>query len=222
MSVSDNVFRTILPLITGNHNSINLKIGVGITGKFYNLYVIDDMKSIPIPISDISKVSTLDIVNADGEYDMYNINNSTFIVLSYTYNDADSKYRSYGAFIDKSLVSSMDFLTKIQLMIEKDYRKFINNGKKVCIAGSLSVSDKIEEIAKQHEKEGYEVFYAKEQPDKSLLDVDLEFIKMINWCDIFIVVPKEDGSIGDSVTYEKAIAKFFNKKIIEWKDYEKS
>ena len=40
----------------------------------------------------------------------------------------------------------------------------------------IIVADKIEEVAKYFEKEGYQVYYAKKS-DRSLLDIDYEFIR---------------------------------------------
>lgn len=210
---------TILP----NYLELKLLIDINDNTKSYDLIVLDYMKSLKININEITQLSGvgIDIVNADGTVNEENLLiDGTFMIFSYTYNDADNQYRTYMVLVDRSHISDIKFINSLKKMIVEDYNKFIHKDKRICIAGSLSVSDKIEEIAKYFEKEGYQVYYAKKS-DRSLLDIDYEFIKAIDWCDEFIIVPKEDGSIGDSVTYKKAIAKYFNKKIITWNNYEK-
>lgn len=210
---------TILP----NYLDLKLLIDINDNTKSYDLIVLDYMKSLKININEITQLSGvgIDIVNADGTVNEENLLiDGTFMIFSYTYNDADNQYRTYMVLVDISHISDIKFINSLKKMIVEDYNKFIHKDKRICIAGSLSVADKIEEIAKYFEKEGYQVYYAKKS-DRSLLDIDYEFIKAIDWCDEFIIVPKEDGSIGDSVTYEKAIAKYFNKKIITWNNYEK-
>lgn len=210
---------TILP----NYLELKLLIDINDNTKSYDLIVLDYMKSLKININEITQLSGvgIDIVNADGTVNEENLLiDGTFMIFSYTYNDADNQYRTYMVLVDRSHISDIKFINTLKKMIVEDYNKFIHKDKRICIAGSLSVAEKIEEIAKFFEKEGYQVYYAKKS-DRSLFDIDYEFIKAIDWCDEFIIVPKEDGSIGDSVTYEKAIAKYFNKKIITWNNYEK-
>lgn len=202
---------------------LKLPININDCDRSYDFIVLDYMESLKIDVKEITSLGEIgvDIVNADGNVNEENfLTKSTFTIFSYTYNNADNQYRTYIVIIDRSHISDIKFIDNLKKMIVQDYNKFIHKDKRVCIAGSLSVADKIEEVAKYFEKEGYQVYYAKKS-DRSLLDIDYEFIKAIEWCDEFIIIPKDDGTIGDSVTYEKAIAMYFKKKIITWNNYEK-
>lgn len=210
---------TVLP----TYMDLKLPITIDDCDKSYDLIVLDYMESLKINISEITQLTEkgIDIVNADGTVNEENVlTKGSFAIFSCTYNDADSQYRTYMVIIDRSYISDIKFIDNLKKMIVQDYNKFIHKDRRVCIAGSLSVADKIEEVAKVFEKEGYQVYYAKKS-DRPLLDIDYEFIKAIEWCDEFIIIPKDDGTIGTSVTYEKAIAMYFKKKIITWNNYEK-
>lgn len=222
MTDKTKMFYSIVDNINDRHSFMNFKIKCN-HERYYDLFVIEDMSSLLIPFGKIINIAGMGFVNGDGNYERTGLYGCTYMILSYTYDDLDHALnKSYGVYIDSAHMSDMDFIeNKIIQKIGKDYNSFLHRDHNICIAGSLSVSDKIKEVADYYKKEGYTVYYAKEQFNKSLFDVDLEFIKMINWCDTFVIIPKEDGSIGDSVTYEKAIAKFLNKKIITWNDYKK-
>ncbi len=57
------------------------------------------------------------------------------------------------------------------------------------------------------------VDYPMEQPNKTLLEIDIDYMYRIASADKIVAVPKPDGSFGESVTYEMAFAKFLGKDV---------
>lgn len=142
---------TVLP----TYMDLKLPITIDYCEKSYDLIVLDHMESLKINISDITQLTEkgIDIVNADGTVNEENVlTKGSFAIFSYTYNDADSQYRTYMIIIDRSHISDIKFIDNLKKMIVQDYNKFIHKDKRVCIAGSLSIADKIEEVAKVFEK----------------------------------------------------------------------
>lgn len=83
--------------------------------------------------------------------------------------------------------------------------------KKICILASLSQQSAIEEAVQHYKSEGCLVDYPVEQRDKTLFEIDFDYICRIAAADMVVAIPKYDGSFGESVIYELAIAKYLNK-----------
>lgn len=83
--------------------------------------------------------------------------------------------------------------------------------KKVCILASLSQQSAIEEAVKHYKSEGCIVDYPIEQHDKTLFEIDYDYICRIASADMVVAIPKCDGTFGESVTYELAVAKYLGK-----------
>lgn len=84
---------------------------------------------------------------------------------------------------------------------------------KIFIIGSIKQANQIKECAEQLIKfKGYEVKYVKPS-DKSLRKLILECYLNILWCDKLLVMPKNDGTYGDGVTYEMLYAKIVGKEV---------
>ena len=83
--------------------------------------------------------------------------------------------------------------------------------KKVCILASLSQQSAIEEAVKHYKSEGCIVDYPKEQHDKTLFEIDYDYNCRIASADMVVAIPKCDGTFGESVTYELAVAKYLGK-----------
>lgn len=82
--------------------------------------------------------------------------------------------------------------------------------KKICILASLSQKSAIEEAVKHYKSQGCLVDYPIEQHDKSLFEIDFDYICRIAAADKVVAIPKYDGSFGESVTYEMAVAKYLD------------
>lgn len=85
----------------------------------------------------------------------------------------------------------------------------------IVICASLSQLDmveKISEVIKFVCKDVY-IFLPKKKRDMSLLNIDLLYMNEIDRADLVIICTKEDNTIGESVTYEKAYAISRNKRI---------
>lgn len=87
-------------------------------------------------------------------------------------------------------------------------------GNKICILASLSQKSDIEEVVKQYKTPYNIIDYPKEQLNKTLFEIDYDFICKIASADLVIAIYKDDGTFGESVTYELAIATYFDKPII--------
>ena len=74
-------------------------------------------------------------------------------------------------------------------------------GDRICILASLSQRTDIEEAVKYYRTPDNIIDYPKEQYNKTLFEIDYDFI-----C-------KDDGTFGESVTYELALATYFGKPI---------
>lgn len=85
--------------------------------------------------------------------------------------------------------------------------------KKICILASLSQQSAIKEVVQHYKSQGCLVDYPIEQCDKTLFEIDFDYICRIAAADIVVAIPKHDGSFGESVTYELAVAKYLNKPI---------
>lgn len=83
--------------------------------------------------------------------------------------------------------------------------------KKICILASLSQRSDIEEAVRLYKSYGNLVDYPIEQRDKTLFQIDYDYICRIASADMVVAIPKYDGSFGESVTYEMAVAKYLGK-----------
>lgn len=83
--------------------------------------------------------------------------------------------------------------------------------KKICILASLSQQSAIEEAVEHYKSQGYIVDYPTEQRDKTLFEIDYDYICRIAKASMVVAIPRHDGSFGESVTYEMAIAKYLGK-----------
>lgn len=84
---------------------------------------------------------------------------------------------------------------------------------KVVILSSLKQEEKIKFMANIFINFGAEVVYPKKEFEKSLLTIDIDYIKEIHNADMVIAIPKDDGSFGESVTYEMALVIYFGKEV---------
>ncbi len=85
--------------------------------------------------------------------------------------------------------------------------------KKICILASLSQQSAIEEAVEHYKSHGFLVDYPIEQRDKTLFEIDFDYICRIAAADKVVAIPKYDGSFGESVTYEMAVAKYLGKPV---------
>ena len=85
--------------------------------------------------------------------------------------------------------------------------------KKICILASLSQQSDIKEAVQHYKPQSCLVDYPIERPDKSLFEIDFDYICRIAAADMVVAIPKLDGSFGESVTYELAVAKYLDKPI---------
>lgn len=83
--------------------------------------------------------------------------------------------------------------------------------KKICILASLSQQSAIEKAVQHYKSQGCLVDYPIEQHDKTLFELDFDYICRIAAADMVVAIPKPDGSFGESVTYELAVAKYLDK-----------
>lgn len=97
--------------------------------------------------------------------------------------------------------------------------KFNDNGSseykdKIYIIGSISCADKIKSWADYYTSTGrYRVRYVKPEKNKSLSDCMRNCLLNIIWSDRVYIVPKPDGTLGESVTYEKVFATLIGKRV---------
>ena len=91
----------------------------------------------------------------------------------------------------------------------------IGREEKVYIIGSLKLKDEIIFLASTLIAEGYVVRYVQEETDKNITfeSLVIQCFNNIQWADVIYIVKKEDGSIGEGVTYESVFAKFLRKPI---------
>lgn len=82
--------------------------------------------------------------------------------------------------------------------------------KKVCILASLSQKSDIEEAVAYYKSQGYIVDYPTEQRDKTLFEIDYDYICRIAKAGMVVAIPKYEGGFGESVTYELAVAKYLS------------
>lgn len=86
--------------------------------------------------------------------------------------------------------------------------------KKVYVIGSISNYSRITKAAYEYTEMGNDVNYVFPQPDKSLKELIVDCFHRIREADLIVVVVKDDGSIGDGVTYEIVYAESLGKDII--------
>ena len=86
-------------------------------------------------------------------------------------------------------------------------------GDRICILASLSQRTDIEEAVKYYRTPDNIIDYPKEQYNKTLFEIDYDFICKIASADRIIAISKDDGTFGESVTYELALATYFGKPI---------
>ena len=85
----------------------------------------------------------------------------------------------------------------------------------IYIIGSLSQQEKIEKIGKcLINNIAGSVRYVKKESDLSFNECISQCYNNIEWANVIIVIKKEDGTIGDGVSYEMEYARRLNKKII--------
>lgn len=96
----------------------------------------------------------------------------------------------------------------------------------IYVIGTLSRETAIKRAAIHYLKLGYSVAMVTKQPDKDKdKDKDkeeliMECYKNIKESEIIVVVPHEDGTIGEGTQYEIAFAKYLGKKIYIWNGLE--
>ena len=84
---------------------------------------------------------------------------------------------------------------------------------KVVIVASLSQMDDIYKVVNICQKLGIEVHYPRKQPEKKKKKIVEEYFEKISKADLILAIEKEDGSFGNSCTYELTFAKYLNKPI---------
>ena len=77
----------------------------------------------------------------------------------------------------------------------------------IYVIGSLSRSKRIKEIAEQYMSLGHHVDYVKKQPETPFRKLVEDCFDKIEKADQVIVIPRDDGSIGEGTTYEIVFAK---------------
>lgn len=80
--------------------------------------------------------------------------------------------------------------------------------RKFFVIGSVSQETKIREVSnflKNNIKDS-EIRHVKKEPLKSLEELITQAYNNIDWCDVVVVVPKENGKIGNGTLYEKTYA----------------
>lgn len=101
--------------------------------------------------------------------------------------------------------------------------------KTVCILCSLSSKEICEEAVRTFENLGMSVHHPFLDQNGSLYRIQKNYIQAIDDADIILVIPKKSvtneqmsdvtsimASFGESVSYEIATARFFNKPVIIW------
>ena len=117
-----------------------------------------------------------------------------------------------------------NYYRKDVIFMEKDridvLLKYLESGDwkrtdNIYIIGSLSQQEKIEKLGKclMNNIDG-SVRYVKKENDLSFNECISQCYDNIEWADDVIVVKKENGTIGDGVSYEMEYARRLNKKII--------
>lgn len=92
---------------------------------------------------------------------------------------------------------------------------------KVCVIGSVSMEEKLICVAKEYEQLGYEVWRPRKQPDIPLIHLIYQAFRQIQGSDEVVVVPKDNGEIGDGTIHEMVFAEVIGKsvKIHDFKKY---
>ena len=94
-------------------------------------------------------------------------------------------------------------------------KAIFNISDNIYIIGSLSQQEKIEKIGKcLINNIAGSVRYVKKESDLSFNECISQCYNNIEWANVIIVIKKEDGTIGDGVSYEMEYARRLNKKII--------
>lgn len=103
--------------------------------------------------------------------------------------------------------------------------KYVKNEKKmvIIVIGSVKVSEiNIRTVAKYFEDFGHVVYTPLDEETKHLPLIAIQrlYIDKIKASDLIVVVPKKnilyDVEIGESTSYEIAMAKYFGKPIVYW------
>ena len=77
----------------------------------------------------------------------------------------------------------------------------------IYVIGSLTCDKKIKEIAEHYISLGHRVDYVKKQLETPFRKLVEDCFDKIEKADLVIVIPKDDGSIGEGTTYEIVFAK---------------
>ena len=88
--------------------------------------------------------------------------------------------------------------------------------RKFFVIGSVSQETKIREVAnflKNNIKDS-EIRYVHKEPLKSLEELIVQAYNNIDWCDVVVVVPKENGKVGSGTLYEKTYALRVGKQVM--------
>lgn len=88
----------------------------------------------------------------------------------------------------------------------------------IYVIGTLSRETAIKRAAMHYLKLGYSVAMVTKQPDKDKEELIMECYKNIKESEIIVVVPHEDGTIGEGSQYEIAFAKLLGKEIYIWNE----
>lgn len=83
----------------------------------------------------------------------------------------------------------------------------------IYVIGSLTHYEQIKEVADHYTSLGNHVDYVKKQPEAPFKKLVEDCFDKIEKADEVIVVPKDDGSIGEGVTYEIVFAKCVGTKV---------
>lgn len=84
---------------------------------------------------------------------------------------------------------------------------------RICILASLSQQLEIEEAVEHYKTPNCIIDYPVKQDNKTLFEIYHDYIFRIALADKIVAIPKNDGTFGESVTYELAIATYLNKPI---------
>lgn len=83
----------------------------------------------------------------------------------------------------------------------------------IYVIGSLTHDEQIKEVADYYTSLGNDVDYVKKQPEVPFKKLVEDCFDKIEKADEVIVIPKDDGSIGEGVTYEITFAKRVGTKV---------
>lgn len=84
---------------------------------------------------------------------------------------------------------------------------------KIYVIGSISNINKIEAVSNTLRSSSENIVRSVRKEPMKLKDCIIKCFKNIDWCDYLYVVTKDNGSVGDGVTYELVYAELKGKKI---------